>query len=513
MQEPLSYEDWVRAGKPDAPTVTSSDPQQGPLSYEDWKKAGRPVPGVVGDVARSAAQGATFGFSDELRGVGAALIPGGQGYSEARDAEREALSRVPMKRRIGGELLGAVATAPLAAGKLLQLPKVARMGGIGRTAAVGAAEGAAYGAGTAEGDLGDRAMGAGAGAVLGGVAGGGLATAGKAAKGGLKLTGKLAKKAAENTATGAMLAEGVANRVLPFGFGTMGGYVARGAARRLGRKGHEGILSRFGGIGRRAGQAAAPDAPTGLRTPPAAEARPLTSNPARQIPSRTTASSIPMGPQSGTDWASEARRAAMLGRAGRPPAPITPPAPRPPLQIPAKSSAPIVTPAPRAVDPGQEARRAAMMGRIGRIGREVPESLVVPREASPGALRRSQSTQYAQRARDEKVDKLVDVIQQNTPEGVSASQVADFLENTPKDQLADYVQQAGVRPPSDETWSQVFNRLRRGAEDPIATLRAEGLPDEEIVSGLRGMMDDAPLEDQLRASLDLNQRLGRIGAR
>src|SRR5688500_8594759 len=39
---------------------------------------------------RPAAQGAFFNFADELAGVGTAVVPGGRGYREGRDAFRAA---------------------------------------------------------------------------------------------------------------------------------------------------------------------------------------------------------------------------------------------------------------------------------------------------------------------------------------------------------------------------------------------------------------------------------------
>jgi hypothetical protein len=83
----------------------------------------------VGILGRTAAQGATFGFSDELRGLGSAII--GKGYKEGRDAEREALAQAredaPILSLLG-EVGGGVATGFGAAGGLRTLG--AKAGGL-----------------------------------------------------------------------------------------------------------------------------------------------------------------------------------------------------------------------------------------------------------------------------------------------------------------------------------------------------------------------------------------------
>lgn len=65
----------------------------------DEAKAGRNLPAQrresarrgssTGDFTRQGLRGLTFGASDELRGVGAALTPGGDTYAQARDKERQ----------------------------------------------------------------------------------------------------------------------------------------------------------------------------------------------------------------------------------------------------------------------------------------------------------------------------------------------------------------------------------------------------------------------------------------
>jgi hypothetical protein len=95
--------------------------------------------------ARTAAQGATFGFSDELGGVGkfiSALAPGGrpigearQAYTEGRDVARENLAQFREehgKTALAAEALGGLATGLFAPGLL-----AAKAGGAGIRGALG----------------------------------------------------------------------------------------------------------------------------------------------------------------------------------------------------------------------------------------------------------------------------------------------------------------------------------------------------------------------------------------
>ena len=149
----------------------------------------------LGNVGRSLAQGLTMGFSDELAGLGAALVPGGRDYQEGR---QEALARLERGRRenpyasFAGEMAGAVAPGIGAMrpasmipqiGRALRSPRLMprlRTGGLpqpGRAAAMaglGAAEGAVYGLGAGESGLQDRLESAETGAKFGGAIGGAL---------------------------------------------------------------------------------------------------------------------------------------------------------------------------------------------------------------------------------------------------------------------------------------------------------------------------------------------------
>ncbi|MDR9827037.1 hypothetical protein RCJ22_15610 [Vibrio sp. FNV 38] len=121
-----------------------------------------------------AAQGATFGFSDEILG-GIRSLLGEESYQEARDklrAQSSELREENPSTYLGGELLGSMGVA---------LPAAAPRAGAtfaqnaGRLAGVGAAEGALSGLGASEADLveGDfagAALDTGIGAAIGGVA-------------------------------------------------------------------------------------------------------------------------------------------------------------------------------------------------------------------------------------------------------------------------------------------------------------------------------------------------------
>lgn len=141
-------------------------------------------PMSVGDVARAGAQGASFGFFDEARGVGAAIVPGGKGYTEARDESRANMARIRHDHPLGSfvaEMAGGM-VAPGLGGAAVGSKMLA--GGASRVAA-GAAGGAVGGAaggaltGVGEGEtLWGRVRGGLAGGAVGAAAGAGLGAAG-----------------------------------------------------------------------------------------------------------------------------------------------------------------------------------------------------------------------------------------------------------------------------------------------------------------------------------------------
>ena len=135
--------------------------------------------------ARTAAQGATFGLSDELAGLAAAL-PGGKTPEEARAGARQNLAQYREDHpgmAIGAEMLGGLATGLLvpggAARAIPTLGRGLRSARAGQRAlaagGLGAAEGALYGAGQA--DEGGRLGGAVKGGLAGGLLGGGIGAA------------------------------------------------------------------------------------------------------------------------------------------------------------------------------------------------------------------------------------------------------------------------------------------------------------------------------------------------
>ena len=141
--------------------------------------------GIIESGAQGAAQGLTLGFADELYGIGAGLIPGGQNREEATKTARARLARANPAAALAGEL----------AGSLVIPGGVARTGAsLGaralRGAVAGTVTGGIGGAGRAEGSLEERAPAAATGAALGGTLGGAAAAAAPAVSRGVqRLTG------------------------------------------------------------------------------------------------------------------------------------------------------------------------------------------------------------------------------------------------------------------------------------------------------------------------------------
>lgn len=143
-----------------------------------------PKPAFGRGLAQTVAQGATFGFADEIVGAGKAILGRDEGesfgdaYTRHRDAERDQLGafagaypKTALAGEIGGALLvpGGIARKTATTG-LRAAPTVGQMalrGGL-----TGAASGAAFGAGKAE-EMGDVPIQA----ALGGAVGGGVGAA------------------------------------------------------------------------------------------------------------------------------------------------------------------------------------------------------------------------------------------------------------------------------------------------------------------------------------------------
>lgn len=142
--------------------------------------------------ARAMAQGATFGFADEiLAGLQAPFGPGsmGENYDAALQQERGVLKQYKKDYPLSSaayEVGGAILPALLTGGGSTAVSAARAggvVGGLARGAISGAKAGAAYGFGTGEGGAMKRVAGMGAGAAYGGLAGGALGAAGGALKG------------------------------------------------------------------------------------------------------------------------------------------------------------------------------------------------------------------------------------------------------------------------------------------------------------------------------------------
>lgn len=169
--------------------------------------ATRNVPGTGGKMPWQqaaligASQGASLRFADELEGAAKAIIPGGQGYTEGRDAARARLKRAEAEQpgvTLAGELTGGFATPGMGA-----LAATGRgMGVAGAGALVGGIAGGLTGiGGETEGTVGSMAASGGIGAGAGTVAGALMAKAVEGlVKAGVKVFGpdnKLTRQAKE----------------------------------------------------------------------------------------------------------------------------------------------------------------------------------------------------------------------------------------------------------------------------------------------------------------------------
>jgi hypothetical protein len=133
-------------------------------------KADRTTLDIATDMARAATQGATLGFSDEMYGLYKSFVSD-KTYEEARDEVREGLERFresdPVKA-YGLEILGSLLTG---LGTTATAARLGAQTGIKTAAALGAGEGALYGAGVGETPE-ERLTGAGTGLAIGGTMGG-----------------------------------------------------------------------------------------------------------------------------------------------------------------------------------------------------------------------------------------------------------------------------------------------------------------------------------------------------
>jgi hypothetical protein len=193
-------------GQPPAPAPAAVGPatpppglKPGTREYADWAaqaaRAGQTLPQVSNpeftetqsSILDPFVQGTTFGWGDELRGAvqgGLAAMQGGDFgsvYDQTVDESRNALEherRVNPWGSIASEMGGALATTALGGRVLGPVAGAAGFNApatlLGRTllgGVSGAAQGGLYGAGAADGNLGDRAKGGALGAGIGGVVG------------------------------------------------------------------------------------------------------------------------------------------------------------------------------------------------------------------------------------------------------------------------------------------------------------------------------------------------------
>lgn len=198
----------------------SPDPEQGKdgqvlLGYDQnpdgtkYPVYGKPETSRAGALGRGVADTAALGFSDEAEaGVEAAyqsLIGGkdfGDTYDNAVDRNRSYAKADEDQHgafRIAGQLLGGLAIPTGLEGVAFRAGREALQAGLGmaearalaaravttRMVQTGAAGGAAYGAGSADGDAGERLLGAGVGAATGAAGGLALGAAGQAIAPGL----------------------------------------------------------------------------------------------------------------------------------------------------------------------------------------------------------------------------------------------------------------------------------------------------------------------------------------
>lgn len=152
---------------------------------EDLERVSADTP--LSNFVRTLAEGATFGFADELAGVGAALVPGGQDFEGAVEESRarmDVIRRTNPGAAFAGELAG-VAASPLTGLLGAGFGVIRGAGGVLRSLAAGGATGAAGGAlmaaGQGEGDLVERAAPAAVGGLAGGLTGGLLSAGGAVA--------------------------------------------------------------------------------------------------------------------------------------------------------------------------------------------------------------------------------------------------------------------------------------------------------------------------------------------
>lgn len=133
--------------------------QPAPIPQPTGQEFLREQPGVATNIARSVSEGATFGFSDEIKAAIEAGIREGRTFDEAVELQRNRMERIPAGQRITGNIAGGLLSAPALG---LRAPA-----GLAQAARQGAGLGALAGAGFAEGGPVERGIGAAVGGTLG----------------------------------------------------------------------------------------------------------------------------------------------------------------------------------------------------------------------------------------------------------------------------------------------------------------------------------------------------------
>lgn len=160
------------SGAPAAPAKAAASPAKAPEAPKEEPSTLAKIGRGVDDFVRGAADTITFGFADE---IAAKLnsVTGGKSYDQELKAER-ARDQEGGGARVAGQLAGGLLPSGIAARGVNSASRLAR---VGAGAATGGAQGALYGFGSAEGDLGQRlvegaktgAIGLAAGGALGAV--------------------------------------------------------------------------------------------------------------------------------------------------------------------------------------------------------------------------------------------------------------------------------------------------------------------------------------------------------
>lgn len=139
------------------------EPTQQLVPISEANLYSQPQPPLAG-VLRSAAQGLTLGFGEEIEAMIRSAIPGGPEYEEVRNQLRQQISQFRQQypgAAITAEVVGAMATnlvpgvAALRAGRAASTAGQAIKTSIPRIGAIGGAEGAIYGVGASEAGLSD----------------------------------------------------------------------------------------------------------------------------------------------------------------------------------------------------------------------------------------------------------------------------------------------------------------------------------------------------------------------